>query len=175
MGTYVLTACFVVFVALLAVAAVSDVMRYVIPNSVPIALIVLFPIAAAASGGPVHLAGHLASATAVFAVGFAAHRLRLFGGGDVKLWTAAGLWTGLEFLPLHLVLTAFIGAALTVVLLILRSPLGRAAVSRALPARVGAMPRLLQGGAPVPYGLAIAVATVITMQQSPVFWASFGS
>lgn len=133
---------------------VSDAATYVIPNTLNLAIVALYGVAALLL--PISPLPALAAAALVLLVGLGIFALGLMGGGDVKLLVALTLWTGwgmpsLEFL----MLTALIGGALVVVVLVLRllvPPL----LFRACPTRP--IPRLLTRGAPVPYGVAIALA-----------------
>jgi prepilin peptidase CpaA len=143
------------FAGLMAVAAVKDFRRFVIPNPVIVGLCVLWPfhLAAAPSFTLVDTGGAAACAAAVFFAGAVLFSLGLIGGGDVKLLAAATLWAGPGMTPALLIVTAVLGGLLTLVLLC--SAALRAVVA---PARAAAIP---VSRVPVPYGVAIAAAALI--------------
>ena|SRR5579863_6738974 len=144
----------ILLVALIA-AALSDVVTYLIPNRYSAAIVAAFPLYAYGKPLDVWLMGFAAAAlllacgTLLFARGF-------LGGGDVKLLTAIGLWSGFDQLPLLLLGTALAGGALALAYL---SPFGflfptrpgSGAVSRGTGSR-------LQD--PIPFGVAIAFSGV---------------
>jgi prepilin peptidase CpaA len=142
------------FAGLMLIAAVEDLRRLVIPNTVVSALCVLWPLQLA-SAPTTSLTGSAVAAlcaTSVFAAGALLFSRGLMGGGDVKLLTAATLWAGPGLTPALLIVTAVLGGLLTLVLL---SPLALRAVF-APTAAAGAAKRM-----PVPYGVAIASAALI--------------
>ncbi len=148
---------FYVFPAALAWAAVSDGVRYEIPNAVPLALLGGFALIAYFSEVPWVVAGrHLAAGSVVFAGGAALFHFSLLGGGDVKLLSASSLWVGWSGLFPFLLLTAFIGGAFAVLLF---------AVRQLVPApgdeetwRNQRWARLLKKDEGIPYGIPIALA-----------------
>src|SRR5258708_6670818 len=77
----------------LAVAAVSDLIPYEIPNSVCLALIAGFALMAPALPAAV-IGAHVATAAAVFAATALAFAFGILGGGDAKLLAATALWMG---------------------------------------------------------------------------------
>src|SRR5215468_1782179 len=144
------------FTGLMAAAAVEDIRRLVIPNTVVAGLCVLWPLhlAAAPSFTIVGSLCAAACAAAVFLVGALLFSRGLMGGGDVKLLSAATLWAGPSLTPALLIATALLGGLLTLILL---SPLAlRAWFPPPAGAATGAAKR-----ASVPYGIAIAAAALI--------------
>jgi prepilin peptidase CpaA len=83
----------------------------------------------------------------------------LIGGGDVKLLAVAALWAGPAAVPSLLLLTELLGGVLALLFL---SPLARRLT---VSWGTGALPpgaELPSGkGAPIPYGVAIAMAALI--------------
>ena len=81
---------------LFAASIATDVRRRRIPNAVPVLLLALFALYAAA--GAVRPAEalweHLAVGTAILAAGFALYLSGRFGAGDGKLLAVAGVWVG---------------------------------------------------------------------------------
>jgi prepilin peptidase CpaA len=142
------------FAGLMLIAAVEDLRRLVIPNSVVLGLGVLWPLQLA-SGAVVSLPGAAVAilcAAGVFAAGALLFWRGLMGGGDVKLLAVATLWAGPASTPALLITTAVLGGLLTIGLL---SPLALRAVF-APAAAADAVKRM-----PVPYGVAIAGAALI--------------
>ena len=148
------------FGVVMAAAAVEDFCRLVIPNLLPILLVVLWPVYFASVGPSLY--GALASvgcALAVFIGGAILFARGYLGGGDVKLLTAATLWAGPAGTPELLLLTAVLGGALALFFLM---PFGMqiAAAARGM---LGQPPIATERGLamPVPYGVAIAGAALI--------------
>lgn len=98
------------FFGLLLAAAVSDVRTMTIPNSLSIALALLYPAYAYAVGAD-WIDGLIAGAI-VFAVGFVFFALNWLGGGDVKLLAAISLWAGTPLLVPVLLVTVLAGGLL---------------------------------------------------------------
>lgn len=148
----------------LVVAAVSDAIGYVIPNSAVVAVAGLF--VAAASLGILHVAwlSHAAAAALVLTIGFFLFHFRFMGGGDVKFWAACALWAGMDLLMVQLVYVTMIGVVVALGLTLIRMALAFA--MQLVPGGTGmALPRLLRRGAPVPYGVAIAAGTLLLVAQ----------
>jgi len=148
------------FGVVMAAAAVEDFRRLVIPNLLPILLVVLWPVYFAAVAPSLY--GALAAigcALAVFIVGAILFARGYLGGGDVKLLSAATLWAGPAGTPELLLLTGVLGGALALFLLM---PFGMqiAAAARGM---LGQPPIATERGLamPVPYGVAIASAALI--------------
>ena len=103
------------FALLLLWAAWSDIQSFTIPNRVSLAIVLLYPAHVIASPAQVEWLFACGLALLIFAVGAFAFARGWFGGGDVKLLTAATLWAGpLMFSELILV-TALAGGALALV------------------------------------------------------------
>lgn len=152
-----------VFPALVIVGAMRDAVSFTIPNWISIALAAAFFPAALAMGaeaGQIGLAaliglGALVAGMGMFAVGW-------IGGGDAKLFAAAGLWMGLGALLPYLLVTALAGGALAVMLLALRSVWLRPLAARG----PGWISRLATPGENVPYGIAIAFGALSAFPES---------
>jgi prepilin peptidase CpaA len=142
------------FAGLMLIAAVEDLRRLVIPNTVVLGLCTLWPLQLA-SAPDISLFGSASAAlcaAVVFLAGALLFSRGLMGGGDVKLLSAATLWAGPGGTPTLLIGTAILGGLLTLALL---SPLALRAVF-APAAAADAAKRM-----PVPYGVAIAGAALI--------------
>jgi prepilin peptidase CpaA len=149
------------FAALMITAAVVDFRRLVIPNGLVAALCIvwLLHVGSARGVSPVATLETVAAAAGALAAGAVLFSRGLIGGGDVKLFAAASLWTGAGALPQLLLLTVLIGGGLALLFL---SPLGPLlnAVQR-IEASPAATATLLAGPTPIPYGIAIAAAALI--------------
>ncbi|MFO1209423.1 MAG: prepilin peptidase [Amaricoccus sp.] len=105
-------------VILFVAAAVTDARHRRISNRLSVGLALLgvlrLALAIAAGAGVWSVAGDLAAAFAVFALGAFAFHLRLLGGGDVKLLAAGALWLGTGELGAFLTATVLAGGLLAV-------------------------------------------------------------
>jgi prepilin peptidase CpaA len=151
----------VVFVVLLVAGCVTDARERRIPNRL-VALIAGVGFAAVVAGvGPMFLGRALAAGALGFAIWIPFYALRMLGAGDVKFFAAAALWLTPGQVVAAAFYTAFVGAGLSVLWLVLehgaRFGLARAVmvwqapVAAARHARVGGPPRRH-----IPYGIAMA-------------------
>ncbi|MDE0407408.1 MAG: prepilin peptidase [Alphaproteobacteria bacterium] len=142
--------------ALFGAGMVCDLRTRRIPNAVPLALLALFAVHAAAGGGgapaPGAIWAHLAIGAALLAGGFALYLTGSFGAGDAKLIAVAGAWIGPADLSLFLLGLAACAFALSLFALL---PFDRTrrlrrelpfAVAIAPPAVAVMMPRALAHG-----------------------------
>lgn len=155
------------FAVLMATAAFEDFRRLVIPNWLILALVALWPLCLAAGAtAPAAALGALGVAAAVFAAGAVLFARGLVGGGDVKLLCVAALWAGPTATPELLVVTAAFGGVLGLFLL---SPLGAhlSLAGRLFfgPPGAAAVATIDDGRVPVPYGIAIAGASLFVILQ----------
>ena len=139
---------------LLATGMVCDLRSRRIPNAVPLALLGLFAVYAAAggTGSPRALGVHLAIGAVLLAAGFALYMSGRFGAGDAKLIAVAGTWVGPTDLSVFLLGLAACAFALSLFALLpfdrtrrLRSELPFA-VAIAPPAMAVMIPRALSHG-----------------------------
>ena len=143
------------------VGALWDIARFEIPDSLSIAIIALFVPYALLSAGPIGWLDHLGGVALIFAIGLLLFWRGWMGGGDVKLLTAIALWTGLSGLPGLLIGTTLAGGVLAALLLALRAlPIASGSPGR--------RPHVLQAGAPLPYGVAIAAGTFYWLSTVPM-------
>jgi prepilin peptidase CpaA len=152
-----------VFPALVILAGLRDMVSYTIPNWISLALLGAFPVAALALGLPIGAIGvHLGIGVAALIAGMAMFALGWIGGGDAKLFAAAGLWLGWPAVATFVVVTGLAGGGLALALLTLRSPLLRpiTIMGPAWFARLG------EPGENVPYGLAIAIGGLAAFPAS---------
>ena len=156
------------FVILLVIAAIYDIWKLIIPNVVSACLVVLFFAVAGLSPFYVPWFEHLAAGVLILIAGAALYRFGYVGGGDVKMLAAISLWTGLDLLSQLLLIGALIGGGLAIVLLALRSAMPWI-TGKALPTGKQLWPLAMTPGQGVPYGVAIAAATVVIAGDFPVF------
>jgi prepilin peptidase CpaA len=168
------TAVLLVFPALVILGGVRDLVSYRIPNWISLALIAGFVAAAAAGlagGVPLSVLGlNLAVGLGALVAGVAMFALGWIGGGDAKLFAAAGLWLGWPAVGTYLAVTGMAGGGLAVLLLSLRSPMARPLIL-AGPAWFA---RLAEPGENVPYGVAIAIGALAAFPASALVRAAAG-
>jgi prepilin peptidase CpaA len=145
------------FPALMAFAASSDLFTMTISNKVSLALAGSFVILALAIGmSPRDIGIHAGAAATVLVVAFAFFTQGWIGGGDAKLAAAASLWFGFDHLLQFLVDAALLGGVLTLLMINFRLfPLP------VVMQRWAWIERLHQKDAGVPYGIALAAAALL--------------
>jgi prepilin peptidase CpaA len=153
----------ILFPAVMAVAASSDLLTMTISNRISIVLAVGFFALAAMSGTSLpDVLSHVGAAALVLAVTFVFFIRGWIGGGDAKLAAATALWFGFDFLLNYLVYASLLGGALTLLLLQFRTvPLPQ------LLARQVWLQRLHQKDGGVPYGIALAVGALLVYPETP--------
>src|SRR4051794_39980110 len=110
------------FPAVMAFAASSDLLTMTISNRVSLLLVGCFvPLAILTGMGAGEIGMHLLAALAVLSVGFAFFAFGWIGGGDAKLAAATALWLGFDHLLDYLIYAALFGGVLTIALLQLRT------------------------------------------------------
>lgn len=161
----------IAFPALLIVAALKDATSFTIPNWISLAAVAAFFPAALAAGVSLESVGlSLAVGAAALVAGMGMFAAGWIGGGDAKLFAAAGLWLGWPAVSPFLLVTALAGGAMAVILLNLRGDWLRAR----LPAGPAWVERLRQPGENVPYGVAIAIGALFAFPQSTLIQAVQG-
>lgn len=155
-----------VFPAMVIVAALKDITSFTIPNWISAALILAFFPAAFAAGLPLSLIGlHLAVGLGCLVAGMGMFAVGWIGGGDAKLFAAAGLWLGLQAIAPFVLVTALAGGLLAVFLLNLRADW----VRNLLPTGPGWVERLREPKGNAPYGVAIAFGALFAFPQAALF------
>jgi prepilin peptidase CpaA len=141
------------FPALMAFAAASDLLNMTISNRISLALVAGFVALAITCGlSPQMILAHMVTGLLVLAVGFALFSRGLVGGGDAKLAAAAALWLGFD----HLAQYALLGAVLTLGILAFRfMPLPTWLAGQTWAVRL----HQFDGG--VPYGIALAASALL--------------
>ncbi len=82
------------FAGLIFSAAISDILRFRIPNRISVALVLLYPAYVLSMNQPVDWPAAIGVAAVCLAVGFLLFSVRACGAGDAKLFAAAALWAG---------------------------------------------------------------------------------
>ena len=151
------------FPAMMAFAASSDLLTMTISNRVSLILIAGFFALAGASGmGMADLLGHIGAGCLVLLVAFGFFTRGWIGGGDAKLAAATALWLGFDYLLPYLLYASLLGGALTLLLVRFRmSPLPPVL------ARQEWLERLHRKDAGVPYGIALAAAALAIYPDTP--------
>ncbi len=144
------------FPALMAFAAASDLFTMTIPNRISLALGAGFLVLAVLSGmGFYDILSHVGAGVTVLAVAFGCFTMGWIGGGDAKVAAAAALWFGFGYLMNYLVYASLFGGALTLLLLQFRQwPLPYAFAGQAW------LLRLHAKDSGIPYGIALAIGAL---------------
>jgi prepilin peptidase CpaA len=145
------------FPALMAFAASTDLFTMKISNRVPLILAAGFCVLAALDGMPlIEVGNHLAAGMVVLLVCFVFFARGWIGGGDAKLAAATALWLGWAQLYEYLLVASIFGGVLTFLLLEFRR--------RLLPPLLASqawVARLHEPNGGVPYGIALAAAALV--------------
>src|SRR5690242_12432916 len=103
----------VTFPVMVIAAGLKDLTSYTIPNWISATLIVGFGLAAVAVGLPLAaVGGHVGVGLIALVAGMAMFALGWIGGGDAKLFAAAGLWLGWPAAVPYVMVTCIGGGAL---------------------------------------------------------------
>jgi len=144
------------FPALMAFAASSDLLTMTISNRLSLALAGGFFLLTIVIGMSFSAIGmHLAAAALVLTVCFGFFSQGWIGGGDAKLAAATALWFGFDYLLDYLLYASVFGGVLALLIIQFRR--------LPLPAPLARQPwilRLHETGGGVPYGIALAAAAL---------------
>jgi prepilin peptidase CpaA len=145
------------FPAVMAFAASSDLLTMTISNRLTLVLIAGFLALAFFSGMPLHdMLMHAGAALAVLAVTFVFFARGWIGGGDAKLAAATALWLGFDHLMAFALYASIFGGILTLAIIRFRlMPLPQALAEQEWVMRL----HKVDGG--VPYGIALAAAALV--------------
>jgi prepilin peptidase CpaA len=145
------------FPAMMAFAASSDLLTMTIPNRVSLIVLGGFVVLAAATGMSLEqLAQHVGAGLLVLVIAFGFFARGWIGGGDAKLAAVTALWFGFDHLLEYALYASLLGGVLTFALLQFRAiPLPQPLIGRAWAERLHEP----KGG--VPYGIALAAAALI--------------
>lgn len=143
---------------LLAIAMVTDLKSYIIPNWVVLCVMALYAAWFFLSPVPLDWQAALLGFGITFVVGFALFAFKIAGGGDIKLLMACSLWASGKVAMLNfLFIMSLVGAVLGIVLLVGRK---YTLPTLAMFNTKKTLPRILLEGEPLPYGLAIGSAMI---------------
>ena len=159
-----LTVLSLIFPFVMILAMVADFRTFEIPHSLPIALIVIYPIAAWAADMPWQQIAWAFGLGAIMLV--AAILMVLFkvmGGGDGQLIAAVALWTGTETIMPFLLLIALMGGVLALVVLLYR----RLPLASTL-AGMTAFRKMHEEKRDLPYAIAIGIAGLVIYPRLPM-------
>jgi prepilin peptidase CpaA len=150
------------FPALMAFAAASDLFTMTISNKVSLALMAGFLVLAPLGGmGFYDILSHLGAGAAVLVVAFGCFAMGWIGGGDAKVAAGAGLWFGFGHLLNYLVYASLFGGALTLLLLQFRQwPLPYPLAGQTWLLRLHAK----ESG--IPYGIALAIGALMIYPET---------
>ena len=150
------------FPALMAFAAASDLFTMTISNRVSLLLAGGFLVLAVASGmGPTDILLHAGAGAVVLAIAFLCFAMGWVGGGDAKIAAAAALWFGFAHLMNYLLYASLFGGALTLLLVQFRQ--------WPLPYALAGQPWLLRLHAKesgIPYGIALAIGALMIYPET---------
>jgi prepilin peptidase CpaA len=150
------------FPAMMAFAAASDLLTMTIPNRVSLVLVAGFVALALASGmSPYDILTHVGAGAAVLVVAFVCFAMGWIGGGDAKVAAAASLWFGFPHLLSYLTCASIYGGALTLLLLQFRQwPLPHVLASQDW------LTRLHARDSGIPYGIALAIGALMIYPET---------
>jgi prepilin peptidase CpaA len=150
------------FPALMAFAAASDLFTMTISNRVSLALAGGFLALALMTGmGFYDVLSHLGAGALVLAVAFGCFAMGWVGGGDAKLAAGAALWFGFGYLLNYLLYASLFGGALTLLLLQFRQwPLPYPLAGQAWLLKLHAK----ESG--IPYGIALAIGALMIYPET---------
>lgn len=153
------------FSALMIYAAYSDLKSYTLPNFISLILVAGFALIMVILQPPLSAVGwHVGVGAILFVIGFILFATGLFGGGDVKVIAALGLWLGPMNVLSFLTLMTIFGGVLAVALLVFRKIeipqhwLENSAIAGLHSKEEG-----------IPYGVAIALAALIEFPKTEIF------
>jgi prepilin peptidase CpaA len=150
------------FPALMAFAAASDLFTMTISNRVSLALVAGFLVLALLGGmGLYDILSHVGAGALVLAVAFGCFAMGWVGGGDAKVAAGAALWFGFGHLMDYLVYASLFGGALTLLLLQFRQwPLPYPFAGQAWLLKLHAK----ESG--IPYGIALAIGALMIYPET---------
>ena len=158
------------FPLLMAFAASSDLLTMRISNRVVILLVAIFCAAALIIEMPLAEFGmHMLAAVVVLLCAFGMFTAGWIGGGDAKLAAATSLWLGFGLTLPYLLDASVIGGLMTLAILMARHwPLPGFLM------RITWVHRLHDARTGIPYGIALAIAGLLTYSDSIVYQRLIG-
>lgn len=155
---------------LVIAAGLHDLTTMKIPNWISGVLVLgFFPAAFAVGLAPMAVALHVGIAAAALFVGMGLFAMRVIGGGDAKLMTAACLWLGMSGSAMFVVWTGLAGGVFCMMLIY-----ARVQVRPYVAGGPQWVHQLLEPKADIPYGVAIAIGALMAFPSSALL-ATFAS
>lgn len=153
------------FSVLMMYAAYSDLKSYTLPNFISVILMAGFAVIMMILQPPLSAIGwHVGVGAILFVLGFLLFATGLFGGGDVKVIAALGLWLGpVNVLP-FLMSMAIFGGILALVLLVFRKI--KIPQQWLKHSTIAGLHSKEEG---IPYGVAIAIAAIIEFPKTEIY------
>jgi len=150
------------FPALMAFAAASDLFTMTISNRVSLALLAGFFVLAFAGGmAPYEMLSHVGAGALLLAVAFGCFAMGWMGGGDAKVAASVALWFGFAQLMDFLLYASLFGGALTLLLLQFRQwPLPYGLAGQAW------LARLHDKDSGIPYGIALTLGALMVYPET---------
>ncbi|UGX94666.1 prepilin peptidase [Bradyrhizobium barranii subsp. barranii] len=150
------------FPALMAFAAASDLFTMTISNRVSLALIAGFFVLAFAGGmAPYDVLSHVGAGALLLVVAFGCFAMGWMGGGDAKVAASVALWFGFAQLMDFLLYASLFGGALTLLLLQFRQwPLPYGLAGQAW------LARLHDKESGIPYGIALTLGALMVYPET---------
>jgi len=150
------------FPAMMAFAASTDLFTMTISNRVSLILAAGFVVLAVLQGMPlVDVGYHFAAGFLVLSVGFVFFSRGWIGGGDAKLAAATAVWLGFDHLGDYALIASLLGGLLTLAVLGLRR----------WPWPVQGW-RVFDPAAGIPYGIALATAGLFVYPSTAIWLAT---
>jgi prepilin peptidase CpaA len=151
-----------VFPALMAFAAASDLFTMTISNRVSLALVAGFFVLAFAGGmAPYEMLSHVGAGALLLVAAFTCFAMGWMGGGDAKVAASVALWFGFGPLMDFLLYASLFGGALTLLLLQFRQwPLPYGLAGQAW------LARLHDKQTGIPYGIALALGALMVYPET---------
>ena len=150
------------FPALMAFAAASDLFTMTISNRVSLALVAGFFVLAFAGGmAPYEMLSHVGAGALLLVVAFTCFAMGWMGGGDAKVAASVALWFGFGQLMDFLLYASLFGGALTLLVLQFRQwPLPYGLAGQAW------LARLHDKESRIPYGIALALGALTVYPET---------
>ncbi|MGY4498600.1 prepilin peptidase CpaA [Bradyrhizobium sp. GM24.11] len=150
------------FPALMAFAAASDLFTMTISNRVSLALVAGFFVLAFAGGmAPYEMLSHVGAGVLLLVGAFTCFAMGWMGGGDAKVAASVALWFGFAPLMDFLLYASLFGGALTLLLLQFRQwPLPYGLAGQAW------LARLHDKQTGIPYGIALALGALMVYPET---------
>jgi prepilin peptidase CpaA len=150
------------FPALMAFAAASDLFTMTISNRVSLVLVAgFFALAFAGGMAPYEVLSHVGAGALLLVVAFTCFAMGWMGGGDAKVAASVALWFGFAQLMDFLLYASLFGGALTLLLLQFRQwPLPYGLAGQAW------LARLHDKQTGIPYGIALALGALLVYPET---------